>query len=300
MHFRDGARKVYNNRVFIGYKRCMLVFVIGRENAPKCNRTVTICYNEKPGELHAGGREKGRRLGRFWKPVQSGGDGVCGHQGEHGKPEADLATAGLFRPCFPEWQFEPLVETELFSNINPASSWRGVGGASGPGGRTTRAGGGDAAGWYMARIYPLGFGGFGDAGFSENIFARRVWRWEWVARKGAHLDTALVWSSAFRRFGGFKQPGRINAGLQTLHQRSSGAVSSCAHAIWAHPRPSPGARLCPRPAAAARPTRRPEQFPGYRRCQRAAADAPHTATAASPTGRPQKSHGCGALPGCGG
>ena len=88
--------------------------------------------------------------------------------------------------------------------------------------------GGAFAGWYMARIYPPSFGGFGGAGFSENIFARRVWRWEWVARKGAHLDTALVWSSAFRRFGGCKQPGRINAELQTQHQRSSGAVSSCA------------------------------------------------------------------------
>ena len=45
---------------------------------------------------------------------------------------------------------------------------------------------------------------------------------------GAQLDTAHVWSPAFRRFGGFKPPGRINAGLQTQHQRSSRAASSCA------------------------------------------------------------------------
>ena len=45
---------------------------------------------------------------------------------------------------------------------------------------------------------------------------------------GAQLDTAPFWSPAFRRFGGFKPPGRINTGLQTQHQRSSRAASSCA------------------------------------------------------------------------
>ena len=58
---------MYKNRVFIGYKRFLLVSGNCQENAPKCNRTVTICYNGKPGELHAsgagGGAADGSRSG---------------------------------------------------------------------------------------------------------------------------------------------------------------------------------------------------------------------------------------------
>ena len=49
----------------------------------------------------------------------------------------------------------------------------------------------------------------------------------------AQLDPAPVWSSAFRRFGAFTHPGRINAELQTQRQRSSGAVFRCTRS---HPR----------------------------------------------------------------
>ena len=49
----------------------------------------------------------------------------------------------------------------------------------------------------------------------------------------APLDPAPVWSSAFRRFGAFTHPGRINAELQTQRQRSSGAVFRCTRS---HPR----------------------------------------------------------------
>ena len=55
-------------------------------------------------------------------------------------------------------------------------------------------------------------------------FLRRKRHASTASPRRARLDTVPVWSPAFRRFGGFKQQDRINAELQTQHQRSSGAA----------------------------------------------------------------------------
>ena len=46
----------------------------------------------------------------------------------------------------------------------------------------------------------------------------------------AQLDTALVWSSAFRRFGTITPSSRVNAELRTKRKITSRAVSKCA--LW--------------------------------------------------------------------